>query len=248
MVWSKKDIPLAWEKDDEPATTIPLPNVVFDVLRVEAVTHQGLGPALSEIEVFRGDNNVARAKPVTASGFRRNALLPPAVVDGIKNSSQLGVGFWVAPDHERAWIDVHVAAPSTASTKNPYLFDLTPIETRVRPATALSHLYPVAGVTSQHGIFLHPFSGEPSHVAYMLDKKYGTLSGAAAIYDTAGVRLGTPLTFRIVADGNELWRTTMQKAGTEQPINVETSAVSTNSNCSSIVPAIRTMHTRNGSI
>jgi hypothetical protein len=115
---------------------------------------------------------------------------------------------------------VQVAAPAVASAKNPYLSDLTPIEMRVRPETAISHLNPVNGVTSKHGIFLHPTSDSSSHIAFMLDKKYVALSGAAAICDTAGNSLATPLTFRIVADGNELWRATMQKAGSTQPVRV----------------------------
>ena len=47
VVWSKAAIPLAWNKDSEPSTTIPLPNVPFDAVRIESATSHDLGPAIS---------------------------------------------------------------------------------------------------------------------------------------------------------------------------------------------------------
>ena len=54
------------------------------------------------------------------------------------------------------------------------------------------------------------------HAAYALDKNYQTLSVRGAIADSPGGGSVTPLTFRIVGDGKELWRATMQKAGSPQ--------------------------------
>ncbi len=61
VVWSQKGVPLDWKNDEDPATTIALPKIPFDALRVETVSFQGLGSSLSEIEVFRGKTNLARA-------------------------------------------------------------------------------------------------------------------------------------------------------------------------------------------
>jgi hypothetical protein len=112
IVWSKKAIPLAWSKDEEPATTIPLPRIAFDALRVEAGEVHGLGPALSEVEIFRGDDNLARGKTVTASAVYDARFPAAAIVDGIKNSQQFAAGYWVAPDNQHGWVEVQVAPPT----------------------------------------------------------------------------------------------------------------------------------------
>ena len=60
VVWSKEAVPLEWSKDDEPATTIPLPKVRFDALRVEAASSAWLRTGICEVEIFRGSTNLAR--------------------------------------------------------------------------------------------------------------------------------------------------------------------------------------------
>ena len=225
VVWSKKGIPVAWSRDEEPATTIPLPKIPFDALRVETASFQELGSALCEIEVFRGRNNLARGKPAIASATY-DSHSPAAVVDGITNSSRVGVGYWVAPDRQRAWLQVQVAPPAPPSGKTVHLSDLPAIETQVHTGTALTLPIPVGGVTSPHGLFMHPADGGASHVAFALDKKYQVLSGAAAVGDTAGERSATALTFRIVGDGKELWRATIQNVREVQPLSVRVGNVS----------------------
>jgi hypothetical protein len=117
VVWSKPAVPLAWSQDAEPATTIRLPKIPFDALRMETVTYHENGPALCEIEVFRGSANLARGKPVTASGIHSGYFPASAVVDGINNSSQMNVGYWVAPDRQKGWVEVQVAPPGSAEAQ-----------------------------------------------------------------------------------------------------------------------------------
>ncbi len=112
IVWSKKAVPVAWSKDEEPATTIPLPKIAFDSLRVETATYQMWGTALCEVEILQGRENLARGKPVKVSGSWDARYPATALIDGIKNSSQEGVGYWVAPDRELGWVEVQVAAPA----------------------------------------------------------------------------------------------------------------------------------------
>ena len=119
VVWSKKGIKLAWSRDDEPATTIPLPKMPFDALRVASDTFEDSGPALCEVEIFRGDTNIARGKPVAASGFYYPpTYLPAAVVDGIRDSSQRHVGYWLAPDRQPGWVEVQVAPPGAPAARS----------------------------------------------------------------------------------------------------------------------------------
>jgi hypothetical protein len=112
VVWSKQRIDLAWGSEPEPATTIPLPKVPFDTLRVESTKFHERGAALSEVEIFRGRNNIALGKPATASASYDARFPASTVVDGIRDSSQLNVGYWVAPDNQNAWIEVQVAQPN----------------------------------------------------------------------------------------------------------------------------------------
>ena len=81
-------------------------------------------------------------------------------------------------------------------------------------------------ILRRHGLFTHPVDNGGAHVAYVLGKNYQTLSGAAAISDSPGGSSATPLTFRIVGDGKELWRATMQKAGSPQGLKLSVDGVS----------------------
>ncbi len=149
VVWSKPAIALAWSKDAEPATTIPLPKIGFDALRVETVTYQGKSPGLCELEVFQGRTNLARGKPVTASGSHNPGVLATTVVDGVRDSSQIQVGYWVAPDQQNAWIEVQVAQPASSHDKTVYLSDLPAFEVQVHSGTALTTTVAVGGSTSR---------------------------------------------------------------------------------------------------
>ena len=220
VVWSKQGIPLAWSKDEEPATTVPLPKIAFDALRVETVTFHDWGPALCEVEVFRGSTNLAKGKSVTASGFHDADYPPTAVVDGITNSAREFFGYWIAPDRQHAWVEVQIAPPAASLAKIVYLADLPALETKIYPGTFLLQSHAVGKDTAPHCLFLHAIPNSSSHVAFMLDRKHQTLVGAAAISDTAGDGSLTPLTFRIVGDGKELWRATLQKAGAKQPLDI----------------------------
>jgi hypothetical protein len=96
-----------------------------------------------------------------------------------------------------------------------YLGDLPPLEVRtgawggVRKGTVGSEnatAITVLGVHSPHGLGLHPPSGGSSHVAYQLDKRFKRLEAAAALNDTADATTSSAVTFRVVGDGKELWR------------------------------------------
>ncbi len=225
VVWSKKSIPTAWSKDDEPATTVPLPKVAFEAVRVATASFQGIGSALCEVEVFQGNANIASGKPVKGSGSYAGEYSPAAVVDGITDSSRFHVGYWVGPDQQLAWVEVQVAPPTAPTGKTVYLSDLPVLESQVHTGTTLTDSIPVGGATPAHGLFMHPADGGTSHAVYALDKRYQMLSGAAAVGDTAGERSATPLTFRIVGDGKELWRATTQEVGVTRPVNALVSGV-----------------------
>ena len=143
-----------------------------------------------------------------------------ASVDGINDSSRYRVGYWVAPDNQpHAWAKVQVT-PSP----NIYLSDLPALDVRVHHLRAKG-----TGPRRRHdlcSLIIHPSARKRSgDVAFALDKNYQTLSGEATISDWAGEGSVTPLTFRIVGDGKELWRASMQKTGEMKPVNVRVSGV-----------------------
>ncbi len=226
VVWSKKDVSLAWSKDAERATTVPLPNIPFDALRVVTASFHDMGPALCEIEILRAGKNLAAGKPATASGSHHSGRHPPGtLVDGIKDSVRDGVGYWVGPDHSLAWVEVQVAPPAAGAGSTYYLSDLPPTEAHIEPGRPLSQPHTAGAVTSGHSLFMHAVRSGTSHVAFALDKKYQTLSGAAAITDVAASGSATPLTFRIVGDGKELWRATLQKSRATKPVDLHVSRI-----------------------
>jgi hypothetical protein len=80
----------------------------------------------------------------------------------------------------------------------------------------------VNGVRSPYGFWQHAGPNESVHAAFQLSKRYRRFRGAAAINDTAGSNAVTALTFRLVADGRELWKSQPQQStGSSQPFNVD---------------------------
>ncbi len=224
VVWTKQAIPLEWSPDKELATTVPLPRIAFDQLRVVTAKYHDQGSALCEIEILDGETNLARGKPVSASGsWDRHS--PLALVDGVRDSSHLQVGYWAGRLHEPAWVEVQFPRRRPPTARSSFC-RICASETQINPNFPLSHLCPVGGVTGLHSLFMHATEYGSSRLAFDLGKKYQTLSGAAAIGDTAGSGSTSPLTFRIVGDGKELWSATLQKPGATQPIDIRVGGVS----------------------
>ena len=107
-VWSQNDIEVTWSDKEEPATEIAIPKIAFDTVHIEITAWVQWGAALCEVEVLKGRKNIAIGKPITASG-ERGECTAAKVVDGIRVSDERS-GVWWAPDHQPAWIEVHLAS------------------------------------------------------------------------------------------------------------------------------------------
>ncbi|HEV3004071.1 MAG TPA: NPCBM/NEW2 domain-containing protein, partial [Pirellulales bacterium] len=82
------------------------------------------------------------------------------------------------------------------------------------------------GAPSRYGLWMHATPNGSSHAAFSLGKRYVRFRGAAGINDSACGRTATALTFRIVADGRELWKSQPLKAtGSSEPFNVSLAGV-----------------------
>ncbi|ADB16948.1 Glycosyl hydrolase family 98 putative carbohydrate binding module [Pirellula staleyi DSM 6068] len=63
----------------------------------------------------------------------------------------------------------------------------------------------IRGKRSPHGIFLHPNTDLGSRIVYQLERKFRMLTGAVSQNDSATDLAFTPLTMRVVGDGQVLW-------------------------------------------
>lgn len=102
-VWAQQGLRLPIAAGKDVATTIEVPAVAFDVLRVDVVAWHHTGAGLSEIQVFRGDKNVARVARADASGSYSPEFPAASLIDGSTDSSIHKRGYWLAPDREAAW-------------------------------------------------------------------------------------------------------------------------------------------------
>src|SRR5690606_5748821 len=84
-----------------------------------------------------------------------------------------------------------------------YLSDMQPIEVVALRVPAMP--VRVRQQQSPHGIFLHPAANATAKITFELAEKYRSVSGAAALNDSANGPALTPLTMRIVGDGRTLW-------------------------------------------
>ncbi len=84
----------------------------------------------------------------------------------------------------------------------------------------------VRGQTSPYGLYMHPDSDGSARAAFSLGGQYHRFRGAAAIDDTARNLTATALTFRIVGDGRELWKSTpLKETGASETFDVEVKGI-----------------------
>jgi hypothetical protein len=108
-VWRQDDVAMPWEPNSDGRVEIALPDKPFDRVRIEIPRWQGLGAGLSEVEVNRGDVNLARACPVIASGNFEYPYVSATITDGITTSASNGIGYWLAPDNAAAWAEIDLS-------------------------------------------------------------------------------------------------------------------------------------------
>jgi hypothetical protein len=110
VVWQMKGIPIAWSADANLQTVVKLPRLTFDVLRVEIVRWVQRGGGLAEIEVYRGNDNLAKGRPARASApydAENPIICPPGTVaDGIRQEVEDLEGYWLLPGAQPGWIEI----------------------------------------------------------------------------------------------------------------------------------------------
>jgi serine/threonine protein kinase/S1-C subfamily serine protease/peroxiredoxin len=112
-VWSQSEIALPWEANQDRSATIELPQVAFDCLRVEVDAWHGSGGGLSEVQVFRGEENIARFCPVIDSRSIGNDYGPEKLTDGILTPRHPARGYWLLVDSTPGWIEIDLSSAGT---------------------------------------------------------------------------------------------------------------------------------------
>ena len=92
---------------------MPVRRIAADTVRVEIVRWHGVGGGLSEVEAFSGKENIARGCRVTVSAVWRNwagdtRFSGAELTDGITTSSNHEVGYWMLPDGQTGWAEIHL--------------------------------------------------------------------------------------------------------------------------------------------
>ncbi|MEX2186605.1 MAG: ankyrin repeat domain-containing protein [Pirellulales bacterium] len=107
-----------------------------------------------------------------------------------------------------------------------YLSELSPSEP---PTAAKSPAAPptLKKLETPHAIWLAPPEDKkPSHVAYALDRKFRFFQGFVALADSAELKGEQSVTFRIVGDGKELWKSAeLSRAGEHRNFRVDVGEV-----------------------
>ena len=79
----------------------------------------------------------------------------------------------------------------------------------------------VKGVKAKHALSLHPPRNGTAHVVYSLRQQYSQFTGDVAISDAGATPSESPLTFKILGDGKEIWKSKpLRERGESQSFSV----------------------------
>jgi serine/threonine protein kinase len=113
-LWRRDKIDLEWKPDQDCVTTLSLPVVPFDKIRIEVTAYHHKGGGLAEV-ILKG-SAVENLRPInaTASGVFHSEAFPSGypprnVLDGVTSSATLGKGYWLLPNRTTGWIEITYA-------------------------------------------------------------------------------------------------------------------------------------------
>ena len=122
----------------------------------------------------------------------------------------------------QTWLD----AMPPRSPERDYLFFMPESDSKLWDGQLREVRIVVRGQPSPYGLYMHPAANDSARVAFRLGKRYRRLRGAAAINDSVGNHTVTALTFRVIGDGRELWKSSPQKgAGAPAPFDVDVTGI-----------------------
>ncbi|MCK4849817.1 MAG: hypothetical protein KAT11_00625 [Phycisphaerae bacterium] len=108
-VYRRDSFRLIWKPGEDCYNTIALPAIRFDRVRVEVVQWQRRGGGLSEIQLFKDDQNIALGKKTQASTTYDERFPHSSLTDGITSSARKARGYWLLPNSTAGWAEVYLA-------------------------------------------------------------------------------------------------------------------------------------------
>jgi hypothetical protein len=105
VIWSRANVPIEFATGKDTSVTVPAPATTFDAVRVEVTAWHMHGGGLSEIQVFRGEQNLARGGRATASSSIDANYPPQALTDGDTSASR---GYWLLKSNTPGWAEVEL--------------------------------------------------------------------------------------------------------------------------------------------
>jgi len=103
VVETIKNVRVRWSDDKNDKTTLNLPKSDYDSIKLEITEFEGSGPAIAEIEIHEGKNNIAPTMKITASK-NYGPCKPEAMIDGITKPVTRPVGYWMGQPSNDLWI------------------------------------------------------------------------------------------------------------------------------------------------
>ena len=109
--WRRDDVNVVWRRGEDSSVSVALPAVAFTSVRVEITRWQGYSGGLAEVEVWKGERNIALKRPARASASLDARCGPVCVTDGVTSSSNYKRGYGLLPDNRAGWVEVNLAGP-----------------------------------------------------------------------------------------------------------------------------------------
>ncbi len=107
-VWSRKGLRLPWKLGEDTKTSLTLPSLDADAVRIEVTDWVHAGGGLSEVQFFRNGKNIFEKVDVKASAAHGPRFSGNFVVDGITTSKVRQQGYWLLPDKTPGWIEIPI--------------------------------------------------------------------------------------------------------------------------------------------
>lgn len=112
-VWRQNGVRVQWTPGRDLSTEVSVPKVNADTVRVEVLARIGNSGGLAEVEVYSGDQNLARDCPARASAENANDRRTAAcLTDGNTSSEIHEVGYWLLPDGQEGWAEIDLKPPA----------------------------------------------------------------------------------------------------------------------------------------
>ena len=116
VLWKMDRLEIPWEAGTDTKGSVKIPKFItrMDRIRITITQSIAIGGGLSEIELFDGDENLARKSMVSASAFFQSdkRFRPELVIDGITSSKEMWVGYWLLPNEKElsrpGWIELRL--------------------------------------------------------------------------------------------------------------------------------------------